>query len=53
MGKLDIKSKIYFQNKERFADLFNFKLYGGRQQHLTATTGHMTKTKTNSRITSN
>ena len=32
MGKLDIKSKIYFQNKERFADLFNFKLYGGRQQ---------------------
>lgn len=32
MGKLDIESKIFFQNKERFADLFNFKLYGGRQQ---------------------
>ena len=31
MGKLDIETKTYFQNREHFADLFNFKLYGGRQ----------------------
>ena len=31
MGKLDIETKTYFQNRDHFADLFNFKLYGGRQ----------------------
>ena len=32
MGAIDINTKIYFQNRDHFADLFNFKLYDGRQQ---------------------
>ena len=36
MGAIDIETKIYFQSRDHFADLFNFKLYGGRQQIHTA-----------------
>lgn len=32
MGSIDIETKLYFKNRDRFADLFNFKLYDGRQQ---------------------
>ena len=31
MGKLDKETKVYFRNRERFADVFNYKLYDGRQ----------------------
>ena len=31
MGKTDIEVREYFQNRERFADLFNYMLYDGRQ----------------------
>ena len=30
MGRIDIEMKNYMSNPERFADLFNFLIYGGQ-----------------------
>ena len=30
MGRIDVESKAYMSNRERFADVFNFSLYSGK-----------------------